>query len=143
MRRAAFISIYCRLAFRPDLMVHAMRNFLPFAGVTILAFVLVTNLAAAQGYAPMAAEGDAGQAAEPEEAAPPNPELVGLPDAEGAEETYYQCVACHSMAIIKQQRVSDERWDYLWRWMVEEQGMFEPDEETKETVLRYLKQHFS
>lgn len=72
-----------------------------------------------------------------------NPELDDLPDDEGAEETYYQCITCHSIAIVKQQRLSDARWDYLWDWMVEDQGMYEPDEETKEIIMTYLKKHFS
>ncbi|MCZ7676503.1 MAG: cytochrome C-552 [Roseovarius sp.] len=76
-------------------------------------------------------------------AAEPDPELGNLPAGPGAEDTYYQCVACHSTAIIRQQRLSDERWDYLWKWMVEEQGMFEPDEETRDSILTYLKTHFS
>ena len=73
----------------------------------------------------------------------PNPELGNLPDGPGAEETFYQCVACHSTAIIRQQRVTDARWDYLWNWMVEAQGMVEPDDKTKDVILGYLKQHFS
>lgn len=72
----------------------------------------------------------------------PNPELDGLPDGPGAEETYYQCVACHSTAIIKQQRVTPARWDYLWQWMVDDQGMVDTDEETKALILTYLKQNF-
>lgn len=72
-----------------------------------------------------------------------NPELEGLPDAPGAEETFYLCSACHSIALVKQQRLSDERWDYLWNWMIKEQGMPEQDEETREAVLDYLKKHFS
>ena len=74
---------------------------------------------------------------------PPNPEFGGLPDAPGAEETFYQCVACHSTEIIKQQRVTDARWDDLWGWMVEQQGMIEPDPETRAVILGYLKTHFS
>lgn len=70
-------------------------------------------------------------------------EFGGLPDAPGAEDTYYQCVACHSTDIIKQQRITDARWDDLWTWMVEKQGMFEPEPETKEVILGYLKTHFS
>lgn len=72
-----------------------------------------------------------------------NMELGGLPDGPGAEDTYYQCVACHSTEIIKQQRVTDHRWDELWRWMVEKQGMVEPDEDTKDVILTYLKANFS
>lgn len=67
----------------------------------------------------------------------------GLPDAPGVEKTYYACVACHSTEIIKQQRVTDARWDDLWRWMVDSQGMFEPDPEEKDIILGYLKTHFS
>ncbi|KGJ05329.1 hypothetical protein SAMN04487972_10631 [Paracoccus halophilus] len=70
-------------------------------------------------------------------------EFGGLPDAPGAEETYYQCVACHSTEIIKQQRITDARWDDLWGWMVEQQGMVEPEPEIRAAILGYLKTHFS
>lgn len=72
-----------------------------------------------------------------------NPELGNLPDTPGVEETFYLCSACHSVAIIKQQHISDARWNYLWNWMIEEQGMPEQDAETKATILSYLKRHFS
>ncbi|MDM7255577.1 MAG: cytochrome C-552 [Paracoccus sp. (in: a-proteobacteria)] len=77
------------------------------------------------------------------DAAQGNEEFGGLPDGAGIEETYYQCVACHSTEIIKQQRISDQRWDDLWVWMVEEQGMFEPDDDTKHIILSYLKANLS
>ncbi|MDO5758946.1 MAG: cytochrome C-552 [Rhodobacterales bacterium] len=100
---------------------------------------------AQQAYDPMGAA--ANPAAPDVTSAPsdakPNPELGNLPDGKGAEETYYQCITCHSTAIIRQQHLSDARWDYLWTWMVEEQGMYEPDDETKNTILTYLKTHFS
>lgn len=95
---------------------------------------------------PMAAAGDPHTRAATQTAAVqgnPNPELGDLPNGPGAEETYYQCVACHSTSIIRQQRVTDARWNYLWDWMVEAQGMVEPDDETKGVILGYLKQHFS
>ena len=96
---------------------------------------------------PMAAarepQAPAASAASIVQAGAPNPELGDLPDGLGAEETYYQCVACHSTALIRQQRVTDARWDYLWQWMVAAQGMVEPDDETKGVILAYLKQHFS
>jgi hypothetical protein len=72
-----------------------------------------------------------------------DPELGNLPIGPGAEDTYYQCVACHSTAIIRQQRLTDDRWDYLWTWMIKEQGMQEPDPEIAELILTYLKTHFS
>lgn len=104
--------------------------------------------AVAQAYDPMrpAANPLAPSAPAPDPATPeaaPNPELGDLPDGDGAEATYYQCVACHSTAIIRQQRLTDARWDYLWTWMVEEQGMYEPDDETRDEILTYLKTHFS
>lgn len=108
----------------------------------------VTSAFAQQAYDPMrsvanplAPSAPATEAVIPEAA--PNPEFGNLPDGEGAEETYYQCVACHSTAIILQQRLTDERWDYLWTWMVKDQGMYEPDSATRDEILTYLKTHFS
>lgn len=72
-----------------------------------------------------------------------NAELGGLIDAPGVEETFYMCSACHSIALVKQQRLSDARWDYLWTWMIEEQGMADPGEELREMILGYLKEHYS
>ncbi|WP_017929093.1 hypothetical protein [Limimaricola hongkongensis] len=72
-----------------------------------------------------------------------DPKLGNLPVGPGAEDTYYQCVGCHSTAIIRQQRLTDDRWDYLWTWMIDEQGMQEPEPEIAEQILAYLKTHFS
>jgi len=103
---------------------------------------LLTDLAAGQTYDPMRPpQANVDGAAEGQ--APPNAEFENLPDTPGVEETYYGCTACHSTAIIKQQSLSDARWDYLWNWMIKEQGMAETDEETKATILAYLKTHFS
>ncbi len=113
------------------------------------AALMAATAATAQGtYDPMrpAANTLAPAAPTPTPSAPAeelDPELGNLPVGPGAEETYYQCVACHSTAIIRQQRLTDERWDYLWTWMIKEQGMYEPDKETKELILTYLKTHFS
>ena len=97
-------------------------------------------LAQAAGYDPMRRPKASPDAAERPEG---NPELEGLPDAPGAEDTYYLCSACHSIALVKQQRLSDARWDYLWRWMIEEQGMPETDDETRDAILGYLKKYYS
>ena len=126
-----------------------MKHF-DFAKGCVAAAVLVISGAAAaaqQAYDPMRPP----QAAPAPDASLPdgegmpalNPEFEDLPDTAGVEETYYQCVACHSTAIIKQQRISDARWEYLWDWMVDDQGMPETDAATKETILTYLKTHFS
>lgn len=119
----------------------------------ILAFVFAVTLplsaALAQGYNPLARPGSnplmpgtpLGQS--PGKQVEGNPELGGLPDGKGAEETFYACTACHSAAIIKQQHISDARWDDLWSWMIEKQGMPDYPPEDKELILGYLKQHFS
>jgi hypothetical protein len=72
-----------------------------------------------------------------------DPEFGDLPPGPGMEDTYYQCVACHSTAIIRQQRLTDARWDYLWDWMIEAQGMQDVEPEIREEILAYLKTHFS
>lgn len=115
------------------------------AGVAAAMLLLGATLAiAAQAYDPMRAVQET-PAATPESSAAvaPNPDFDNLPDTAGVEETYYMCTGCHSSAIIKQQSISDARWDYLWGWMIKEQGMAEPDEDTKQAILAYLKEHFS
>ena len=110
--------------------------------------VLLPSTAVGQVYNPMrppqaTSPGTNGEGSTAEGQARLNSEFENLPDTPGVEETYYQCAACHSTAIIKQQSLSDARWDYLWGWMIEEQGMPETDEKTKATILAYLKTHFS
>ncbi len=63
--------------------------------------------------------------------------------AEGVEDTYYNCIACHSEMIIAQQGLTREAWDELLVWMVDEQGMPELDPETHEIVLDYLAAHYN
>ncbi len=67
----------------------------------------------------------------------------GLPRTAGYEEVAAYCAGCHSLAIVMQQRVTPERWEYLLNWMVEKQNM--PPLETDERALikAYLVQHFS
>ena len=68
-------------------------------------------------------------------------EFAPLPRGEGAEETYYACIACHSLRTVTQGAYSRRVWDELLDWMVEEQGMhpLEPDE--REIILEYLVTH--
>ncbi len=114
----------------------ACRPLLP----ALLLCLAVPALSLAAGYDPLKPRGPA-ETDSP--AVPLNPEFDNLPDTPGVEETFYLCTACHSAAIIKQQRISDARWDYLWGWMIEKQGMPEVDEETKAIILDYVKTHFS
>ncbi|MBS9716479.1 c-type cytochrome [Pseudohalocynthiibacter aestuariivivens] len=63
--------------------------------------------------------------------------------AEGVEETFYTCTACHSEMIVAQQGKTREGWDELLEWMVEEQGMGELAEADRNTILDYLAEHYN
>ncbi len=62
--------------------------------------------------------------------------------APGAEETYYACIACHSEKIVVQQGLTRKDWDELLDWMIEEQGMYEPEAEERRIILDYLATHY-
>jgi cytochrome c len=64
------------------------------------------------------------------------------PAGPGQAETGVLCNACHSLAIVKQQRLSRDVWDKLLDWMVEEQGMAEQTPERRLLILDYLAAHF-
>ena len=64
------------------------------------------------------------------------------PAGAGREETGYACIACHSLAIVKQQGLSREDWDDLLDWMIEEQGMAELETDERSLILDYLAEHF-
>jgi len=66
----------------------------------------------------------------------------GLPLGVGREDVFYTCQACHSLSIVLQQRLSRESWAETLDWMVEEQGMPEPDPETWTLILDYLAEHY-
>lgn len=61
-----------------------------------------------------------------------------LPPGEGAEETYYACIACHSLRTVTNGGYSQLVWDELLDWMVEEQGMWELEPDERELILNYL-----
>jgi len=64
-----------------------------------------------------------------------------LPPGEGAEDTYYACIACHSLRTVTNGGYSRQVWDELLDWMVEEQGMMELDPDEREIILTYLATH--
>lgn len=73
----------------------------------------------------------------------PSDDYWGLPRTEGHEEVAASCAACHSLAIVMQQRVTPERWQYLLKWMVDKQGMQPMDSTETALVEAYLVRHFS
>lgn len=62
----------------------------------------------------------------------------GLPPGEGREEVFYTCQACHSLKTVLQQRLSKDAWDETLEWMIEEQGMPEPETDEYALILNYL-----
>ena len=48
------------------------------------------------------------------------------------------CTACHSAAIILQNRMSRKRWDETITWMQDEQGLMDLPPNTRNQILDYL-----
>ena len=69
-------------------------------------------------------------------------EFGGLPPGEGRTEVFAWCTPCHSARIIIQQGLTRDDWDETLVWMVEEQGMQEPDLAMREKILDYLAKQF-
>jgi hypothetical protein len=62
----------------------------------------------------------------------------GLPDGEGREHVFLRCSVCHSVMLVRQQRLSREDWDELLDWMVEDQGMAPVEGGERRLLLDYL-----
>ena len=61
-----------------------------------------------------------------------------LPAGPGREEVCTHCLACHSLAIVTQQRLSERVWDEVLVWMVEEQAMPMIPAKERDLILYYL-----
>jgi Quinohemoprotein amine dehydrogenase A, alpha subunit, haem binding len=62
-------------------------------------------------------------------------ELPKRPHRDVVEET---CTACHSAAIILQNRMSRKRWDETITWMQNEQGLMDLSPQVRKQILDYL-----
>ncbi|MFN4129407.1 MAG: aldehyde dehydrogenase [Paracoccaceae bacterium] len=65
-----------------------------------------------------------------------------MPEGPGREETFYTCVACHSMQVVVRQGMSKPMWDDTLTLMVERHGMWDLEEEERTLILDYLSKHF-
>jgi hypothetical protein len=72
----------------------------------------------------------------------PQDEWQGLPEGKGREEVFYNCVACHSMGTIMQQRLSLRWWEITIEKMIDDMGMVEPPDDEMDLILDYLEEHF-
>lgn len=73
----------------------------------------------------------------------PDDDYWGLPRSEGVETVAGLCGACHSLAIVMQQRQTEDGWNYLFDWMIEKQGMAKPDPEMRAEIIAYLSREFA
>lgn len=64
------------------------------------------------------------------------------PAGPGSAEAGQLCDSCHSLTLVKAQKLPRKTWDKLLDWMVEEQGMAEQTPEARERILDYLATHF-
>lgn len=81
-------------------------------------------------------------AAVPSEEVEP-PEFGVLFVADGVEETYAYCTACHSDRLVAQQGLTRDGWAELIEWMVDDQGMAELEEPDYTIVLDYLSANYN
>lgn len=84
-----------------------------------------------------------GTEAQTEASEAPQEDFGQLFVAEGVEETYYTCTACHSEMIVAQQGKTRDGWKKLLVWMVEEQGMSELPKDELDVILDYLAAHYN
>ncbi|HBK91163.1 MAG TPA: hypothetical protein DDZ68_05790 [Parvularcula sp.] len=72
----------------------------------------------------------------------PSDEYWGLPRAAGYEDVAARCGACHSIALVMQQRQNAAGWASVLDRMVERQGMPEPDASARKRIIDYLAAEF-
>ena len=71
-----------------------------------------------------------------------NDQWQGLPAGKGREEVFYNCVACHTTAIVQQQRLNRDVWSEVLQRMEGEMRMPKLSEQDRKLVLDYLAEHF-
>jgi cytochrome c len=74
--------------------------------------------------------------------APSMADELNLPQGAGREDVAAICAACHSLSIVRQQGLDEDRWDELMTWMTEKQGMPELEAQQRKNVVSYLAKHF-
>jgi len=73
------------------------------------------------------------------------PELdpaTGLKIADDWELVRNNCIACHSLALVTQQRGDATQWLGLIRWMQEKQNLWQFDADTEERIVSYLSENY-
>lgn len=68
--------------------------------------------------------------------------LTGLIVAPGFESVRANCMACHSMKLVTQNRMTRDTWLETIRWMQETQGLW-PLKDQEKAILDYLGTHYA
>jgi hypothetical protein len=68
----------------------------------------------------------------------PTDVVMGLVQAPGRDAVMANCIACHSTALITQNRMSRQGWDDTITWMQEKQGLWPIADEPRAAILDYL-----
>ncbi len=66
----------------------------------------------------------------------------GLVKADGWELVRANCIACHSAALITQQRGSSEQWLGMIRWMQAKQNLWQFEPEVEARIIAYLADNY-
>ncbi len=72
----------------------------------------------------------------------PTDDYWGLPRSDDVDLVAAYCGVCHSLAIVMQQRQSEDGWNYLLNWMTEKQGMAALAGDDRAAILAYLTREF-
>ena len=67
---------------------------------------------------------------------------TGFIIAPGWETVRNNCIACHSAALVTQNSGSRAHWLSMIRWMQDPQGLWVLDNNTENTILKYLSSYY-
>jgi hypothetical protein len=64
--------------------------------------------------------------------------LTGLKMNENWELVRNNCIACHSLKLVTQQRGTATQWLAIIRWMQDKQNLWQFDPDTESKIINYL-----
>jgi hypothetical protein len=67
---------------------------------------------------------------------------TGLKIAESWELVRNNCIACHSLKLVTQQRGTATQWLTVIRWMQDKQNLWQFDPETETRIINYLAENY-
>ena len=70
------------------------------------------------------------------------PEMAAMAGGTGRETAFTMCSACHAIGLVTAQKLQRTRWDALFDWMTDKQGMPPLDPDIRAEILDYLAEHY-